>query len=450
MLDARRIAHLVLVRVEKGGAFANRALDAALEEAGRLDPRDVALATELAYGTLRRQIEIDHALGQFSSKPLAELDFETRALLRMGAYQILHLRVPDRAAVFETVELAKEFRQGRSATYVNAVLRAFLRDREKVVAPSESADPAGHLSLTLSYPRWLAASLIEWRGFEWTRDILSAMNEPAPFTVRTNRMRGDRDAAAAAIGELTGIEAIRTRYSPSGLTVAGAKRPSEILRPANGQWQAQDEAAQLVGFLASPQPGWHVLDACAAPGGKTCHLAELMNDEGTVDAADVHAGKLRELAEGARRLGLESVRTHAADASKPFPFAPEGGWNLALVDAPCSGLGTLRRHPEMKTRRVAEDITRLAALQASILDNVAAHIRPSGVLVYSVCTFTKEEGTDQVERFLARHPEFHRAPLPDTVDWTPFLDANGDVEFDPHRHGVDAFFAARLARRSDA
>lgn len=368
----------------------------------------------------------------------------------MGAYQILHLRVPDRAAVFETVELAKQFRRGRSTTYVNAVLRALLRDRETVVLPSMSDDPAGHLSLTLSYPRWLVASLIDWRGVDWTRDILQAMNEPAPFTVRANRMRGDRETAAEAISELTGIDAEPTRYSPAGLTVAGAKRPSELLRPTSGQWQAQDEAAQLVGFLASPEPGWHVFDACAAPGGKTCHLAELMDDEGIVDASDVHAGKLRELAEGARRLGLESVRTHAADASKPFPFAPEGGWDLALVDAPCSGLGTLRRHPEMKTRRTAEDIERLAALQASILDNVARHLRPGGVLVYSVCTFTKEEGTEQVERFLARHPHFHRDPLPASVDWTPFLDANGDVEFDPHRHGVDAFFAARLARRSDA
>lgn len=446
MLDARRIAHQVLVRVDKGGAFANRALDTAIEEAGRLDARDVALATELAYGTLRRQVELDHALKHFSRQPLDELDHETRALLRMGAYQLIHLRVPDRAAVHATVELAKEFNKGRAVKYINAVLRSLVRDRANVLVPPESVDPAGHLSITRSVPRWLAQSLIDWRGVAWAGDLLASLNEPAPFTVRTNVLRGDRAAAIEALRTATGIEAQPTRYSPAGLTVEGAKRPSEVLRPADGRWQAQDEAAQLVGFLCAPEPGWRVIDTCAAPGGKSCHLAELMGDRGHVDAVDVHAGKLRELAEGARRLGLESVHTHAADASLPFPFAPAEGWDLALVDAPCSGLGTIRRHPELKTRRTAEDVTRLAALQASILDNVAKVVKPGGVLVYSVCTFTREEGTQQVQQFLDRHPNYKRAPLPPGIDWSPLLDDNGDLEVVPHRHGTDAFFAARLVR----
>lgn len=446
MLDARRIAHQVLVRVDKGGAFANRALDTAIEEAGRLDTRDVSLATELAYGTLRRQVSLDHALAHFSRQPLADLDHETRALLRMGAYQLMYLRVPDRAAVHATVELAKEFNRGRSVKYVNAVLRALLRDRDNVLIPPESVDPAGHLSITRSVPRWLAQALIDWRGVAWAGDLLASLNDPAPFTVRTNVLRGDRAAAIEALRQATGIEAQPTRYSPVGLTVEGARRPAEVLRPADGRWQAQDEAAQLVGFLCAPRPGWKVLDACAAPGGKSCHLAELMGDRGSVDAVDVHAGKLRDLAEGARRLGLTAVRTHAADASLPFPFAPEGGWDLALVDAPCSGLGTIRRHPELKTRRTGEDVARLAQLQAAILDNVASVIRPGGVLVYSVCTFTREEGTDQVQRFLERHRGFKRAPLPAGVAWSALLNADGDLEVDPHRHGMDAFFAARLVR----
>lgn len=448
VLDARRIALEVLVRVEKGGAFANRALDAALSEAGRLDPRDVALATELTYGTLRRQVELDHALGLFSHQPLESLDFETRHLLRLGAYQILHLRVPDRAAVHETVELAKEYRNGRSATFVNAVLRSLLREKASLALPSPHTDPAGHLSLLESFPRWFVEYLIDWRGYDWTAQALKAANEPASLTVRVNRLRRTRDEAAFVVEALAGVSVEPTRHSPMGLVVAGARRPGDLVRPSEGLWQAQDEAAQLVGFLCAPKPGWKVLDACAAPGGKSCHLAELMDDEGLVDACDIHKGKLTDLAEGASRLGLTSVRTHAADASLPLPFAPDGGWDLALVDAPCSGLGTVRRHPELKLRRTLSDIERLAALQARILDNVAPLVRPGGILVYSVCTFTKEEGTEQVERFLARHPDYRRAPLPDGIDWTPFLDERGDIETDPHRHGLDAFFAARLERRS--
>lgn len=458
MLEARRIALTSLVRVDVDEAFANLALDAALASAGRVDPRDVALATELTYGTLRRQVSVDHALSHFSRTPLAQLDAQTRALLRLGAYQILHTRVPPRAAVHTAAELSKEIRQGRAVKYVNAVLRSLLRERESILIPPESVDPVGFLSITESFPRWLVERVVTERGRD-ARAFLAAFNEPAPLTLRANLRRGPREEAQRALAEAQ-VEAQPTRHSPAGLLAPGARTSSELLRPAHGRWQAQDEAAQLVGYYCAPQPGWRVLDACAAPGGKTCHLAELMDDRGLVDAVDIHARKLAGIAEGARRLGLASVRTHAADAAKPLPFtresAPEG-YDLVLVDAPCSGLGTLRRHPELKTRRLAEDLHRLAALQAAILRNVAPLVRPGGLLVYAVCTFTREEGPDQMERFLATTPGFRRerppsAPRPGTgvVDWTPLLDPRGDLVVAPHSHGMDAFFASRLRREAPA
>ncbi len=448
MLDARRIALRALVRVEKDGAFANRAIDAGLAEAGRLDERDAALATELVYGTLRRQIFIDHALSHFSRQPLPALDFEVRALLRMGAHQVLHLRMPEHASVHSTVELSKEVQKGRATSYVNAVLRSLVRQRANILIPPASVDPAGHLSLSESFPRWLVEGLLASIGFDRTAALLASFNHPAPLTVRVNRRRNDRAAAAHAIKAQTGVDALPTRYSPDGLTLSATRVTTAILRPESGLWQAQDEAAQLVSFLAAPTPGMRVLDACAAPGGKTCHLAELMEDRGSIDALDVHSNKMRDIVDGACRLGLTSITPRAADATMPLPFAPQGGYDLVLCDAPCSGLGTIRRHPELKTRRTAEDVTRLAQLQAKLLDNLARYVRPGGILTYAVCTFTPEEGSAQIAAFLKRHPDFIRVSAPaGSVDWLPLLDRQGDMSVDPAHHGMDAFFAVRLQRK---
>ncbi len=448
MLDARRIAQTVLVRVEQGGAFANRALDSAISEAGVMDPRDLALATELTYGSLRRQITLDHALRHFSNQDFEKLEADTRALLRVGAYQILYTRIPERAAVHATVELAKTIRNGRPVPYVNAVLRSLARERANILIPPASVDPVGHLEITESFPRWLIEKMLEERSFEATQAYLAALNRPASLNLRANVRRGDRHSVERALKADFDLDTLPSRYSPVGLTL-DAVAPVALLRPEEGRWQAQDEAAQLVGFYAAPKPGMTVLDACAAPGGKTCHMAELMDDQGRVDALDVHPNKVREVAEGARRLGLSIVRAQAGDASLPLAFAPEAGYDLVLADAPCSGLGTLRRHPELKARRTAEDITRLAELQGRILDNLAAHVKPGGHLVYALCTFTAEEGTAQVARFLAKHPQFARAAPPEgTIDWTGLVDANGDLVLDPHHHGTDAFYAARLVRRA--
>jgi 16S rRNA (cytosine967-C5)-methyltransferase len=448
LLDARRIAHRVLVRVEQDGAFANRALDAAISEAGTMDPRDTALATELVYGTLRRQVFIDHALKHFSKQPIAKLDVGVRALLRMGAHQLLHLRMPERAAVHATVELAKEIQKGRAVTYVNAVLRALVRERANILVPPASVDPIGFLSLSESFPPALVQALIDKRGFDATAALLAALNHSAPLTIRVNRRRATREAALHTLKLDFGLDALPTRFSPVGLTVEGAGATPVLLRPEGGSWQAQDEAAQLISFFVGPQAGQHVLDACAAPGGKSCHLAELMDDQGRVDAVELHSARVRDIETGARKLGLSIVSARAADATKKLPFAPAGGYDHVLLDAPCSGLGTIRRHPELKTRRAIEDVRRLAELQTKLLDNLALYVKPGGVLTYAVCTFTPEEGPQQIAAFLSRHPEFSRAPAPSgAVDWSPLLGPAGDLVVDPAHHGTDAFYAARLQRR---
>jgi 16S rRNA (cytosine967-C5)-methyltransferase len=444
---ARRIAHEVLVRVETGGAFADRALDGELLRAGALDPREAALATELVYGTLRRQIALDHALERFSDRALETLEPVVRAALRLGAYQILHLRVPEHAAVNESVELARGSR-GRegSAGFVNAVLRALLRGRDEIQPPDRAVDPIGHVAVVESHPRWLIERWTAWLGAAEAEAIAHANNAPAPLALRANRMRGRRDEVAAAVGGLAG------RYAPDAVVVEKGGAPDRLPGWDEGRFAVQDEAAQLVSLYASPAPGSRVLDACAAPGGKSCHLAEIMEDRGRVLAVDLHARKAEQIAEAARRLGLASVEARAADLTHPLPGEAEASFDLALLDAPCSGLGTLRRHPELKSRRTAADVQRLAALQAELLDNVARYVRPAGgVLVYAVCTLGEDECDAQIERFLAAHADFIADPPPPAAPGVPsfseLTDARGFLRTFPHRHGCDGFFAARLRRR---
>jgi 16S rRNA (cytosine967-C5)-methyltransferase len=440
---ARRIAHEVLVRVEVGGAYADRALDAELQRAGALDPREAALATELVYGTLRRQIAIDHALVRFSDRSLEALEAPVRAALRLGAHQILNLRVPDHAAVSESVDLARARSQGRegSAGYVNAVLRALARGKDEVRPPDRAVDPIGHLAVVESHPRWLVERWSAWLGAEDTAALCRANNEPAPMALRVNRVRARRDEVAAALGGEAG------RWAPDAVVLRDARPPDRLEGFAEGRLSVQDEAAQLVSLYAAPEPGFNVLDACAAPGGKACHLAEIMGDRGRVLAVDLHSRKAEQIAETAARLGLRAVETRAADLTRPLPGETEGAFDLVLLDAPCSGLGTLRRHPELKARRAPGDLAKLAALQASLLANSVRYVKPGGVLVYAVCTLSEEECDAQVGAFLAAHDELVPAPPPGGAAWRDLCDARGFLRTFPHRHGTDGFFAARLRRR---
>lgn len=444
---ARRLAAEVLLRVEQGGAFANLALDGALRSAGALEPREAALCTELTYGALRWQLELDRALGAHSARPPAELDAPLRAALRVSAFELLHHpRVPARAAVDQGVELVRALGLSRAAGYANAVLRRLSETRAAPPPPSRDADPVGHVAATTAHPRWLIERWAKWLGVDETEKLAGANQQQAPAVVRVARRRATREQVQEALRK-SGIESTPGRYSPDALVLApGAPPALDIEGHEQGLFQAQDEAAQLVSLYAAPPPGANVLDACAAPGGKGCHLAEL--GAGSVLAVDLHARKSRDVEEAARRLGLTAVRALAADATLPLPG--EGPFDLALVDAPCSGLGTLRRHPEVKLRRTPEDVDRLAALQARLLAQVSLSVKPGGLLVYALCTLTPEECDEQVDRFLSAHPEFHpEGPPP---GWAlpeadaDCLDAQGRLRIFPHRTGTDGFFGVRLRK----
>ncbi len=438
-MTGREIAFQVLRRVEEGGAYASRALDAALASAGALDPREAGLATELVYGTLRRALSLDAALAPRSNRPLDQVDPAARVALRLGAYQLLFLETPAHAAVGEAVALARRVDHGRAAGYVNAVLRALARDPRLPEPPPLATDPAGHVATAESLPRWLAEEWVGWLGPEEALGLARAMNQPAPLSLRSPR----RDELLARL-RAAGLQAAPAARSPSGLAV-GSGSVQAVARAAGGlPFQVQDEGAQLATLFAAADLAGRparVLDACAAPGGKAFHLAELLGAGSEVVAVEIHPRKAEALAReaGQRRL---AVRVVCADASRPIPGVEPGSFDAVLVDAPCAGLGTLRRHPELKLRRRAEDLARFAALQAAILENALRYARPGAPVAYAVCSLSRAEGPLLAASFLGRG--LRRAPPPAGFP-ADAVTSEGDLLALPHRHGTDGFFAARLA-----
>jgi 16S rRNA (cytosine967-C5)-methyltransferase len=450
-MSARRIAFDVLRRVEEGGAYASRALDAALAQAGAIEPREAGLATELVYGTLRRALALDAALAPHARRPLAEIDPAARVALRLGAYQLLFLGTPPHAAVGEAVTLAKQVDHGRAAGFVNAVLRALVRAPPPAPPPPLADDPVGHVAQAEALPRWLAEEWVAWLGPEEALALAAGMNRPAPLAVRSP----ERDRLLAR-ARAAGLDAAPAARSPDGLLLAAgsvADLARAAQRPAGPddagappQFQVQDEGAQLVSLFAAGDLRGRkarVLDACAAPGGKAFHLAELLAPGSEVVAIELHPRKADALAAEAKRRGQGGVRVICADAAKPIPGLEPGTFDAVLVDAPCAGLGTLRRHPELKLRRRPEDVVRIAEVQRALLASCAQYARTGAPVTYAVCSLSRTEGTDVTASFLAQG--FRRAAPPQGFP-ADALTADGDLLTLPHRHGADGFYAVRLVR----
>ena len=431
--DARSIAHEILVRVETEDAFADVLLAHRLSAAA-LAPSDRGLATELVYGTLVWQGRLDHHLRGLLHEPLEGLDPPVRAALRMGLLQLLHLdRVPAYAAVDGSVRLAGR----RAGGLVNAVLRRAARAGRTGLVLPETGDPLARLAVEWSHPRWLVERWVRELGARETTALLEANTRPPRLALRPNPRRTSRDALRAT---LAGAGVSTEPGHANALVVTGnAGRLRELPAYRDGLFSFQGEASQLVADLVDVQPGSRVLDACAAPGQKTLAIAERLAPGNAVVALDRNRRGLGRLRAEATRLGLD-VLVAQADARQP-PTTHR--LDAVLVDAPCSGLGTLRRHPELKWRRHPDDVPRLAALQRELVDAAASLVRPGGLLVYAVCTRTRDETTDVIAALLAAQPRFVVEPLAG-----PAIDADGMLRTAPHTHGLDGFFAARLRARA--
>jgi 16S rRNA (cytosine967-C5)-methyltransferase len=431
--------------VDGGRAYADILLERALREGGMPDVRDRALLTELVMGTLRRRGTLDHSLSPHMSRPLAKTDSLVRNALRLGAYQLMYTRVPERVAIFETVAAMKSLRGEKPAGLVNAVLRAMVR-AGKTPPPLVEEGPL-RISVELSAPLPLVDALSRSMGEKEAASFLESSLEKPPFAVRANTFRTTRDALVARLAE-SGMGPVRCRYAGDGVILGkpGGVHADPGFR--SGEYLVMDEGAQLIAPLLSPADGENVLDACAAPGGKTTHMAALCRGKARILAVDVTGSRVRMLKETVARLGAKGIETAVHDFSAgPLPNASER-FDKVLVDAPCTGMGVIRRNPDAKWRFEPGDPARMAALQRAILRNAWLSMKPGGLLVYSTCSPLREENEEVVEAFRreagALLPGREAAKdWPGPADaWTP----EGFVRISPHRHGTDCFFAALLRK----
>ena len=408
---------------------------------------DKAFVREVVYGVLRWYGKLDWIISAYSHIKPHRMERAVITILRMGAYQLLFMdRVPSRAAVDESVKLTKGIKKADAAPFVNGILRGIAEERKEVSYPDLQTDPNNHIAIFYSHPLWMVHRWINQWGTEETIALCQANNQVPPFTVRVNTLEGSREEVLDQLHD-ENIGATPTPFSPVGLVITDPPPLNTWGLLQEGWFQIQDEAAQLVSMFLAPQPGERVLDLCAAPGGKTTHLAQMMEDQGEIRAVDVSQAKMGLLQENCQRLGITIVKVLCQDAEAPLPFPP-GSFDRVLVDVPCTGLGTLRRNPDGKWRVKEEDIPRLQKLQQAILTQAATMVKGEGVLVYSTCTLTPEENEGVIEAFLPGQNEFH---LEDASSLLPvgcegLVDDTGYLRTSPCRHGMDGFFAARMRR----
>jgi 16S rRNA (cytosine967-C5)-methyltransferase len=429
--SARAVALDALVRIDDG-AFSHILVPELLQRS-RLSPRDRAAVTAFVYGTVRMQRVIDDVLDRVSKRPLDELDPEVRAALRVGAFQLLDGVAPH-AAVGETVEVVP----ARARGFANGVLRALAR-RHPHWPIVDSRTPDRKLGAHTSHPDWLVAMLLHQFGRADTVAMLELDNVPPPVTLRANRLRTTRDALLHEL-EAAGVAAEAGALADDAVVVTGARDPGALACVREGRASPQDQASQAVVAALGPQPGELVLDVAAAPGGKSMAAAERMDDDGLVVAGDAYAGRVRFVRAAAQRLGIAAVTPLVADG-RALPLRP-ASFDRVLLDAPCSGLGVLRRRPEARWRIEGHDIETLAGLQRDLLAHAATLVRPGGRLVYSVCTVSDDE-TIGVDTWAQDALDGFVASAPPAAPWRPH--GRGALLL-PHDARTDGMFVLVLER----
>ena len=458
-MNVRKVALECLLTLSHSSASIASVVDSAYERYA-INGRERRFINGLVYGVIRWQGQLDWVLDQFIN-PRFQLDARHRNILRLGAFQLLHLDgIPAHAAIFETVQLAashsRQNKRRKTAGFINAVLRAVQREGATLTYPPLDTNPTEHIAFSLSYPTWLVKRWLETRGVSWTLAFCRASNQIAPLTLRVNTLLTKREEVCQSLAA-SGIAATASKVVPDGVTLenraitafdaAGKGTLKDILNRED--IYVQDESAMLVAHLLSPENAGYIVDLCAAPGGKTTHLAHLMGNAGQIIAADVSAKKIALLEKNCRRLGADHVKTQVLDATKAdLSFMKTA--DAVLIDAPCSGFGTLRRHPDIRWNKTLKQVHALSERQYNLLKNAAQHIKPGGVLVYSTCSIEPIENEEVVQRFLTDFPmytvENAKDFLPDILP--SVITPQGFVQTLPHEHGVDGAFAARLRRVS--
>jgi len=439
---AREIAAKVLQAVHEQGAYANVALVQELRK-NRLPDVDRRFVTELVYGAVKAGDTLDWILCRYASRPLKKIPSMVREILRLGIYQIFFMdKVPPSAACNESVELAKKYSHGGTAKFVNAVLRTAAREPQRAEFP-EGRDGAC-LALSSCHPLWLVKRWIHAFGYEEAKALCAFDNSQPPLSLRANTLKTSRDGLMEKL-RAEGVEVLPSSWAPEGVLCRSHGSLDDLAALRQGFCQAQDESSMLVAHVLAPRPGEFIIDACSAPGGKAAHMAAIMENRGRILACDIYGHKLRRIEENASRLGIRILGTRLMDA-RELGNEYAGKADRVLVDAPCSGLGVLRRRPDARWRKEPGLLEELPILQLAILEGAAEALKPGGVLVYSTCTIGAEENQQVVERFLETHREFRLenagALLPAGKRPEKML------QLYPQRDGTDGFFIACMSRHA--
>ncbi|MCT7952408.1 16S rRNA (cytosine(967)-C(5))-methyltransferase [Ancylothrix sp. C2] len=444
--NPRQVAFFALRDVYRQNAFAEAALDKWLQKSS-LSIQDKRLATELIYGCVRRQRTLDAIIDQLAKKKAEQQPVDIRIILHLGLYQIRFLNhIPESAAVDTTVELTKQNSLAGLAGFVNGFLRQYIRLGKEKDALELPADTVKRLGILYSYPDWIVENWINRLGVEETEKLCKWFNQSPTIDLRVNVLKTSIEEVENALMG-AGVAVSRVRHLPEALRLTGGAGAIENLPGyKEGWWSVQDSSAQLVGYLLDPQPNQVIIDACAAPGGKTTHIAELMADTGKIWACDKVSSRLKKVQENADRLELKSIEVLTGD-SRNFPQFKNAA-NRVLLDAPCSGLGTLHRRAEARWRQSPENIMELANLQKELLAEAAEWVKVGGVIVYATCTVHPAENEDVIEDFLGKNPnwEIEKPSLNSPV--RGFMSEEGWVKVWPHLYQMDGFFMVRLKRQS--
>lgn len=434
-VSARLVALDILIEFEQKKAYSHLLLNHHLQKR-QLQTVDKRLVTELVYGVIQRRSTLDWIIDRLVKKGVDALERWVHQLLRLGIYQLMFLdKIPERAAVYETVNLAKRRGHPGIVKLVNGVLRAYLRERARMTFPD--------LATKYAFPEWLVTRMKEAFGEQTAIEMMKVSLKPPKTSIRVNRLKTSLEELEQQFAE----QMIRSRVAEEGAILHKVGNPVDSPWYQQGYYTIQDESSMLVAKALHPIPGMKVLDMCAAPGGKTTHLAELMNNHGSILACDQHPHKVKMIERQAKRLGISIIRTQALDMRQ---FQSMEQFDAILLDAPCTGFGVIQRKPEIKWRRKPQDIQQLVDLQQTLLDVCAKYLKPGGKLVYSTCTWEPAENQQQIKQFLTSYPAFQ--PDPALIDDLPSVVSKqalygvGWVQILPHHFQSDGFFIARLVK----
>lgn len=444
-LSPREIAIKLLININENNAYSNIELNQYMNK--DMDQRDENLIRELVYGVLENKLYIDYIVSKASKVKLKKIHPNILEILRIGIYQICFMdKIPERAAVNESVNLAKKYGHKGTIGYVNGVLRSISRDKEKYMN-IDNMDNINYISIKYSHPKYLVRRWMEEFGLEFTEELCKENNKRPFLNIRVNTLKINKNDLQDVLLK-QGIATREGKYADDCLIVDNPNGITALDEFKKGLFTIQDESSMLVSQIMNPKDGSKAIDVCSAPGGKATHMAQIMNNNGLIISRDVHNHKIELIEDNAKRLGINIIKTQLYDALvKDENLISK--FDYCLLDAPCSGLGLIRRKPEIKWNRKEEDIKALAILQLKIIENAKDYVKPGGVLVYSTCTIEKEENINLVETFLNKNPDFKLVNIQDRLKNKDGLNTlnQGYIQLYPHIHGTDGFFIAKMIRR---